>query len=73
VQEVKKTSMNKKKLKLREQSADIYKNGRLFDEYSLFGLAWKPYRFGLPENLASDFLPVNLAIFCSKESQGTLQ
>jgi len=65
--------MNKKKLKLKDQSADIYKNGRIFDEYSLFGLAWKPYRFGLPKNLASAPLPFELATLCSKECQETSQ
>ena len=57
VQEVTKTSLNKKLLNLRAQSADKYKNGRIFHEYSLFGLAWNHHRFGLPKNLATALTP----------------
>jgi hypothetical protein len=69
--EVAKTSLNKKKLNLRAQSADRYKNGRIFHEYSLFGLAWKHHRVGLPKNLATARLPpLELAILSSKIRQG---
>ena len=60
--------MNKKKLNLRAQSPDKYKNGRIFHEYSLFGLAWNHHRFGLPKNLATA-LPLELATLYSKERQ----
>jgi hypothetical protein len=66
---VTKTSLNKKKLNLRAQSADIYKNGRIFHEYSLSGLAWNHHRFGIPKNLATAFLPPELATLYSKERQ----
>jgi hypothetical protein len=71
VQEVTKTSMNKKILNLRAQSADKYKNGRIFHEYSLFRLAWNHHRFGFPKNLATALLPLELATLYSKERQGT--
>jgi hypothetical protein len=53
VQEVKKTSINKKKLKLKAQSADRDKYGRILHEYPIFGLAWNHNRIGLPKNLAT--------------------
>jgi len=62
--------MNKKKLNLRAQYADKYKNGRIFHEYPLFGLAWNHHRFGLPKNLATALLPPELAALYSKERQG---
>ena len=48
VQEVKKTSMNKKLLNLRAQPADIYMNGRILHEHSLFRLARHHNCVGLP-------------------------
>ena len=52
------------------QSADIYKHGRIFHEYSLFGVAWNHHRVGLPKNLATARLPpLELATLCSKERQ----
>ena len=53
------------------QSADKYKNGRIFHEYSLSGLAWNHHRVGIPKNLATAFLPPDeLATLYSKERQG---
>lgn len=52
LKEVKITEGNKKKLNLRSQDTDKNKNGRIPDEYHLFGVARKYCCLGFQENLA---------------------
>ena len=52
MKEGKRTAENKKKLNLSSQNTDKEKNGRIPDEYPLFGLA-RNHCFGIPKNLAA--------------------
>jgi len=65
VKKVKKTAVNKKKLNLKSQIANRYKNGKISDEYPVFGLAWN-HCFGLPKNLAafSSLLGTKIPVDC---------